>query len=279
MDTPLVDAKVQAGSTRKSATTQMKRVRALFKHTGVDFASLEFKHDVIMTFVDTLVPNTRNNYLQALASILKVTNRQDLYTLYSELSTLGRQTINNAADQNLLSDEEKDWPHWSEIRDLYLLAKGTDRLLMALYTLIPPRRLDIGTLRFMEGDNKITPACLTFSVYKTSKTYGTVTFHTPKAIIPLLTMAPGTRLFNTSNFSRLVTRTFARFHKKRITVNILRHSYISYFMSRPVSTEARKLVALKMGHSLEMQNQYFRINLLPQEITPTDGPQLPILPP
>ena len=77
----------------------------------------------------------------------------------------------------------------------------------------------------------------------------------------------GDPLFGTSsngyyvNFSETVSKTFKTYTKKNVTVNLLRHLYISNFLTGKKSgTEKQKLAKL-MGNSVAMQAQYDRIDI------------------
>lgn len=225
-------------------------------------------------------PNTRNGYLQSLASVMSVfPELQTQYKAYSAASVKGRKVIDKAAESSRLSAKESKYPKWDDISQLYLMGQTIyDRALMGLYTLLPPRRVsDVASLvyapaspsspeeekdqNFISEDYEI----ITYSVYKTAKTYGTVGVAVPEKLQELLQeldLKPGDRVFSdVKNFSRHISKTFASVADSHITVNALRHSFISHFLSKPRSTAQRKAAARLMGHSTLMQQAYMRLEL------------------
>jgi hypothetical protein len=63
------------------------------------------------------------------------------------------------------------------------------------------------------------------------------------------------------NFSEIVSKTFKKYTKKNITVNLLRHLYIAHFLSKKRSGTEKEKLAKLMGNSVSMQAQYDRIDV------------------
>jgi hypothetical protein len=253
---------------KTSVASQINRVNRLMRWS-VDVTDT----DATMAFIATKKwkPNTRNGYLQALASILVVFPMyQEQYEFYSEKSIEGRKIITEEDDKCLVP-EDSNWANWDDVNQLYLMAPdGEDKALMALYTLLPPRRVgDVAILRLGTGANHLSSdlTSLTYSVYKTSKTYGKIIIAVPKPLQRVFKAAfsdlvDGDQLFpGHKNFSRHVSTVFGRYSDKKVTANILRHAFITQLKSTKQSTSKLKLVGKLMGHSIHTQQAYVRVNL------------------
>ena len=63
------------------------------------------------------------------------------------------------------------------------------------------------------------------------------------------------------NFSQTLTGAFKKPTAKMISVDILRHSYISDFLSKSRSDKEKNDVATRMGHSEKLQSRYRRLDI------------------
>lgn len=234
--------------------------------------------------------NSKNSQLQAIASILSTNSKYAKeYKIYSDDSIGGRHNITKESDKNLLSEKEaKNILPWSDIKKIKPTASISgkslhfDKALISMYVLLPPRRLDIGTLKIYEKghvnpqnqnmilvDGAMRPIILVYVNYKTSKFYGTQKIVVPKQLADILQsyilntdLESGDFLFgDVQNFSEVITRVFKKYTNKNITVNLLRHSYLSNYLSKPRSIKKRKNIAKLMGNSVAEQNKYIRMEL------------------
>ena len=79
-------------------------------------------------------------------------------------------------------------------------------------------------------------------------------------------MSDGDFLFGKSktspykSFSSYVTKVFKKYTGKSLSVNLLRHSFISWYLKKTHSLAEQKVVANKMGHSVMMQLKYNRLD-------------------
>jgi hypothetical protein len=165
-----------------------------------------------------------------------------------------------------------------------------------LYTLLPPRRLEYGDLilaydgEFQDDDktnyvvisnNKKKVVKIILNKYKTRKTYGKyiidpIPEKLSKAIIALIKeqdYVDGENLFMSikakaygGGFSGRLKKVFKEatispenIKGRDITLNTLRHSFISYFVKDNISNKKKNEYAMQMGHSISMQDLYRRI--------------------
>lgn len=278
---------------RTSVEQQFKKVMNIHKFLYGKVAKcndLDFLRNTekIIAFVNKhwKTPNSRATQIQAISSILVVLpdyNRE--YLIYSALSTKNRRAIQANAGDNILTEKErKNILPWTQIQDLRKNAKSPrDKSLIAMYTIIPPRRLDIGLIKLADKNTKQSKAFnyylpetkqIIFNKYKTDKFYGIQKMKIPNALSEILTalvesegLKPGDFLFGTKNntqyknFSQFVSRIFKRVSGKPLTINLLRHSYISKFLSKKRSVNEMKKLAKIMGHSTIEQQFYFKKEL------------------
>lgn len=256
------------------------------------------KTDDVLNFIKLnkkwKTPNSKNSQLQAIASILKpFVNYKNEYIIYSTASTDGRLEIKKTDDDNLLSDSERaEILPWSEIKNLYKkpVMSAEDRALIGIYTLLPPRRVeDVSLIIVLEADDAHevdndnnflilddaeNPSHFIYNRYKTDKTYGSQRIDIPPELKKILKtyldseyLPSGYYLFSNDdneqykNFSEVVTRVFQKYTNKKLTANLLRHSFISDYLSKPRSINQKKDIALKMGHSVNQQGEYVRLDV------------------
>lgn len=287
----------------KSVQQQMNKVKNLHKLMNdettncKDFGWLRDTKKVVAFIKNNFkAQNTIVSNIASIASILKaLKGYEDEYRFYSKVSTKLRKEINNEASDNLLTEKEaKNAMKYDELKDLYK-KKGLnahDKLLIGLYTLLPPRRIEafrnmklVQSRNLNEMDDKHNylvrrrnnPTKLVFQRFKTDKTYKkqenniVSNLELTKLIrkyIQTYRIQDGDYLFSTRagnphiNFTQILHKSFQRASGKDISVNLLRHAYISDFLSTTRSEKARKTLALQMGHSEKMQQKYVRMELL-----------------
>jgi len=147
-------------------------------------------------------------------------------------------------------------------------------VILSLYTLIPPRRLtDFIFMKYQnydeEDDNYIDfdKKKLVFNIYKTAKIYKTQTESLPDRLANILKkwikIIDGRsdfilidRNFDQLSQAQLQQRINKIFGGKKVSVNIIRHSYLSRKYGNDTDLKERLDDAKAMGHSLEMQSQY-----------------------
>jgi hypothetical protein len=154
--------------------------------------------------------------------------------------------------------------------------KGSlDELLVSLYTLQEPQRLDYANCKivFEEPDSPLgnylvmdaTPHFL-FTEYKTAKKYGNKTKIIPKNLLTIikkyLKANPTNVLFpmTENQLSKLIGDTFEKLTGKRVTANILRHSFISHHKKNDKTIKQKEVLAAAMDHSVGMSEIYRKID-------------------
>lgn len=160
-----------------------------------------------------------------------------------------------------------------------------DSLLISMYSLTPPRRLsdyldmkiyktlnafdkagDTGNSLLINTRNKY--CILRVGDFKTHKTYGKWTKKLTgvlfKVIVQSIKDHPRTYLFEntkgesytSATFSKYFTDIFKKHLGTGLSVNDLRHLYVTMVLAKNPSMHERQEVALQMGHSIDLQNFY-----------------------
>ena len=160
---------------------------------------------------------------------------------------------------------------------------GRDKVILALYTLIPSIRSDYGNLKIVRDtsaylnnrENNVLflggheESFIELVNYKTMKSYGRVRKKLPLELVEIIENYCQSEkiddiLFTKSNgepypndeFSHLVTRTLTRIFAKRLTINHLRHIYITSNIELKTDPRQKMEIAKAMCHSTATQVNY-----------------------
>lgn len=161
-----------------------------------------------------------------------------------------------------------------------------DKIIYLYYTLQPPRRCeDVYMLTVIKSsednldndknyiviDDDNIPIETIYNKYKTNKIYGRQRIKISNEILKRIIreyiykndIKEGERLyrrFSTANtFGDAIKRVFSKVYGKKITLNNIRHSYITWEMRELRSVNYLSNLAMMMGHSMDEQQLYRRI--------------------
>ena len=164
-----------------------------------------------------------------------------------------------------------------------------DKMVYLFYTLQPPRRLeDVFNIRIIyDGydhtklENELNyiivnektklPHTIIYNNYKTNNHYGTQIIKISNKIlkeciqkyITKNVLCENSKLFNkystSAAFGIGIKRIFTAIYKKPITINNIRHSYITWDLQEPKSTKYKENLAMAMGHNIQEQQLYMRV--------------------
>ena len=157
--------------------------------------------------------------------------------------------------------------------------------IIKFYTLQPPRRAqDVGNITIGPTEDKTKnelilnerniPDYIIYNNYKTVSAYGVQKLKIPRLLgyilqeyIKQMKLKPGMPLFPTregkfyKNFSEPIAYVFKEQTGHKLSVDLLRHSFISDFLKSNPSKARMKTIAGKMAHSINTQLNYNRVNL------------------
>jgi hypothetical protein len=216
-------------------------------------------HELITSVLRKEYPNpsTLATYLKHVA--LEFREDDPLFTIYKTVASEAEVVAMNLSFGISVID-------WGELKNLYKKAKGLDKVFLALISLMPPRRtgdyskLTIGdpidsTLNYVVDDTII------YNNYKTKKTYGTQRLIMPKRMAAIIKKEMGDRKGNV--FGNHMCSVFVRQIGNRagiadLSMNLIRHSFITNFLESNPPNRLRLTMATAMAHSMGMQQSYER---------------------
>lgn len=238
--------------------------------------------------------STRNAHRFALAAVLRNLRGFEKETAaYTDSGTHAHKTIVVPAiqDNTLRVGRREQYMPWEELaRKVVAIPRGTvDSALTAVYTFAPPRRLQDFNLMRVQHQEKMRstpeelpkhhnhlvvdadhrPTVYVYNVYKTAPTFGQqvlpVQPHVADALRDYIkakrhehgsVLFPDSKGEPHSNFSRFVSRIFHRHTGKPVTVDLLRHAFVTHALARRMTLNERQTLATHMAHSVSTQGTY-----------------------
>ena len=224
---------------------------------------------------------TLTSYLKCLNKINYEKIRIEFEKVNNEIYGI-RKENEKPENENLIDDFDEE-----TIMELSKKLGSDDKVIYQFYTLQPPRRNDdnVRIEIINEGydkeklDNKKNyividenniPNELIYNYYKTKKDHGkqtiTITNENLKKTIQKDILRhqkkEGDKLFKYSRadtFGKAIARVFTKVYNMKITLNTIRHSYITWEMREVRNVRYLENLALLMGHSVKEQQLYRRI--------------------
>lgn len=281
-----------------------KELLNLFNDERIDetyiIDNMDYLKDIEPTIHELRSNYQNNNSFKSYVNILAVITShlpslKDNYQTLTRLNINVNQAVQDLRDENKLEAYEKDkiidLDRNVILKNINSLSNIKDRLIFAIYTLQPARRLDWReVILTTETDKKelqdpnlnflsITPKekKVIFNNYKTDIKYGQQVFKLTDpelnkiidSYIKIKKLKEGDYLLSLetdkqepiaqSNFSKMITDVFYKVYKEPISVRFLRMSWISALMkTNPTNKEMKKL-AEEMAHSVSEQSRYNKI--------------------
>ena len=267
----------------------------LQKRLGTDIQTMldrpqKYVHAINVNFPEL---QTRKSFFSAVCALLKHPNYRDY--LHTGVWCHHAQRVNEAVRDRYDSGkatkkQDMTYVPWTDIlKSFDKVRKNQDfpnkeHLLLAMYILEPPKRLDYASVRIVtnlseikDGENGMTvpanasdPCILHMRSYKTHKKYGDLDFDLSNELSSIIRASlqkePRTHLFMTdgnrspykdNSFAKLASRTFAFYIRPGVTVNTLRHSMIKHVYENPRTTHKERIeLSRRMCHGIDMQSAY-----------------------
>ena len=224
---------------------------------------------------------TLTSYLKILNKMNYEKIRIEFEKVYSEIIEI-RKENERPKTENLIDDFREE-----TILELSKKLGSDDKMIYQFYTLQPPRRnedvsrieiikegyekdkLDKNKNYIVIDENNIANEII-YNYYKTKKDYGTQTIRiknenlkkTIQKDILRHQKKEGDKLFKygrADTFGNAIKRVFTKVYNMRITLNTIRHSYITWEMREVRNVRYLENLALLMGHSVKEQQLYRRI--------------------
>jgi hypothetical protein len=257
----------------------LKKMRDM---AGVEDLSIDPKGTIeVMDKAYTTFTSTR----VALSALRKV--YPDVKEFATEIMKRKPEFMKIDMDQTATKAQMDKFISWEDIlkfRDEYYdEMTPTQRVLMALYTYVPPVRADYTPMRIVDkkprkledGMNYVIlckkPYFL-FHAYKTHKTFGDQIVMIPvklqEEIRKYLETNPGDYLFQdggspwtSARLADTFKKIFQKFHSMDTGITMLRHAYTTAFHAGSKSIKEMKSVAQKMMHGVMQSHAYRFITL------------------
>jgi hypothetical protein len=253
----------------------IKEVDILIKTITKKYENIQSRKGYMAPFL------TLTSYLKSLNKMNYDKIRIEFEKVYNEIIGI-RKENERPKTENLIEDFREE-----TILELSKKLGSDDKLIYQFYTLQPPRRnedvsrieiinegyekekLDKNKNYIVIDENNIAKEII-YNYYKTKKDYGTqiitITNENLKKTIQKDILRhkkkEGDKLFNYSRadtFGNAITRVFTKVYNMRITLNTIRHSYITWEMREVRNVRYLENLALLMGHSVKEQQLYRRI--------------------
>lgn len=240
--------------------------------------------------------NTFRNYINILVVItshLKTLNKS-VYQTLTKLNIHFNNVITEKRKENKINKEDENKIIYLDksaiIANINKLSNIDDKIIYALYSLFPARRLEwrltklildettnINDIQYNYLILKNGKYEIIFNNYKTATTYGKQIFKIDDNELTniLNDYILNTKLLNNdflfslknnknkvisqSNFSHLISNVFKKVYNIPISLRYLRMSHITYLLNKNPSIKEMELLAYKMGHSKEEQGLYKKI--------------------
>ena len=278
-------------ATLGSLRTYTRMINILRKAFGLPDDNIEFLKDSkkVIDWIEgsKYAVNSKKAIYIAIVGTLKAQEGYDLQPYRSQMDTYNKQVVANYETQTLSALEETKYLEWSKILDAVEKARVAvedvwtlqEYLILCLYTMIPPVRLDYGNMLIVRTEpSEITGNYLIlsknpyflFSDYKTFKVYGVMRIQIPKVLYDIIDlMLPFTTQYLLEDRSgaplgavalgQLIISIFQRHANKKVGVSMLRHSYISHIRAKELPIKKSDALAHQMMHSPKMSMIYRKI--------------------
>jgi len=272
------------GPSETSLARYLYNLTRLKSLMGINDESLKWLKNTkkVIDFIEGLEAyslNYKKSFYIAIVSLLKLQNtlKKELEVYRAKQLEYNTEQKKIYADQVLSPNEEPKFMAWPDIlKAAKDMAHGSeDHLVVSLYTLLPPLRNDFAKMKVVSelpeapSGNYLVhnpkTSQIVLNEFKTSRRYGTQTIPVPAKLHTIikkyLKANPTTILFNMNetHMSKKVGDVFEKLLGKRVTINILRHSYISHMKRNEPSLKEKEGLAKSMMHSVTMDEMYRRI--------------------
>jgi len=258
-----------------------KQIKGNDETIGVDWFSQNEKE--ILEFLEKKEPKLRKGTLSALFVLT------DIETYREQMLKDCKLVNENNKEQKKSDKEALNWVTQDMIKEKYtqfkqqvddmieskLIHHNTfiNFFLVALLggVLMPPRRsLDYAEMKVRnfdeDKDNYIKNGTMVFNIYKTAKKYGKQIVKIPKELVPYikkwtkyqkndyLLFANNDKPLNSSQITKLLNTIFG----KKVSVDILRHVYLSNYYKDIPNLKDMVKIAADMGHSISQALEYVK---------------------
>ena len=271
-------------STRKAYESSIKQLRTLTK-THVKNTAAVKKAVEASKYSDS----SKNLMYCAIKALYKSELTDKQMDTYKAIIKEYMEKKKSKPSQVMTEKEDEKFLEWDSVlkvrealaHDISDYTTHMNYVIVCLYTMFPPRRLEYSDMKVVEKlpknptENLLVlnkkEAQFIFVNYKTAKKYGTQQFAVPNDLADILKDYVKTwnlsYLFITKEGAPLSTHTlgerimgiFERYSGRRVGASMLRHSYITHMRKDEKPLDEQRDIASKMGHSVLESMEYRKI--------------------
>lgn len=213
---------------------------------------------------------------------------ENVYQLLSRTLIEINKDYEKIRDDNYVSDEDKDkyiidFTFDTIQNNLNKLDDDFDKVIYALYMIIPSRRLEYSNIYLINKNTKIkdyeknylyyskTPSNtnnFVFNEYKTSRSMGQQTIDISPELKLILSnyikknkIKNGDKLLNISEnyLSKHIKRIFSFVYEEDVNLNIIRRSWATHINNMKISNNEKMKLTNQMAHSYEQSQKYKKL--------------------
>ena len=284
-------------NTKEAYIQRLKRISLVLK---ADLADILLKPNEYIPILKEKHPKgaTFKNYITPILAMVRycpaLKKYDDEQKIWKEALDDASAVIEDGIMKGNITDRQLEGyiPFSEFAKKRIALPEGSiERLLISMFSLIPPMRADFNRVKIyydtiptthepnnllIQKKGKITNIQMTIGSYKTAKQYGKIVEMLPKELVKeimkSLELYPRDWLFQNkkgepyspASFSKWVLMKFKHIYGKPLNIQILRHSFVSALDFNNLTMEQRGEIAKSMGHSVGQADRYkwTRINEL-----------------
>jgi hypothetical protein len=258
------------------AESTIKRYKSVMNVLEEKFPNGEIKSDpkAILGFLETKYPNP-NSRRTSLSALLHFHDKPEYRKAFADIRVIADE---HQKSQHMSEEKQENYMEWSEVmktlkkvRDAYHDGNESleNLLIVSLYTLQPPVRLDYAGMLFTAKDSKSDVGnyailngkqpIFVYNDYKTKSVYGKAEIPINKKLLVLLQLYASKNdslAMSRDTLSKRVISLFKKYAGKEMSVIMLRRSFITDFLSKNVSENDKESMAKMMLHSKNIQAFY-----------------------
>jgi integrase len=283
-----IDAIAGASISNMSKKVYLTRLKKWVEEAEVELETILANPDKYLKWVYKKSSNsqTQKSYISAILAIFKHTPElKDKYKSDYDIWFEAFKKVNGKIEDKYKTNEpsERQKEGFVEYKEIIQkrdhLEKGSkERLLLAMYTYLPPLRSDFNKVYiYTEKPSRITQdnyillydtPKIVLKEYKTSKNNKILENPLPKELIQeikdSLAKEPREWLFmdrtkgpyKSTSFNKWANRVFLKLFERPLTISLIRHSFVNQLNFNTLSIQDKEDIAKCMAHTVTTQDRY-----------------------
>lgn len=282
----IIDAQLSDISRR----VYLERWKVILEHFEVDVFTVLTQPKKYIQWIRSTYDSlaTQKSYISAVLAVFRhneglKTQRKTAYQQWYDAFKDVHTKIDEKYKKNEPSDKQVAGyvPYDEIVKKRDGLEKGSDeRLLLSVYTYIPPLRCDFNAIRVFEDEkpssdknyillnSKENKAHMILQEFKTAQKMDKYEKELPEALVieikDSLFKNPRNYLFQdregkpyrASSYNKWANRVLFRLFGRHLTISLIRHSYINSLDFNKLTVEEKENIAKDMTHTIGTQDRY-----------------------